>query len=203
MGSLKLKYGPVAMTFHWVIAALIVANYGLGWVFNGHALFWDWGELHGPDRIALTQWHKSIGIAVLVLSVLRLVWRLITPHPAFGAHLKPWEKALATVVHWGLYAFMIGIPLSGWIMVSASTRYAVSPVSFVVFDWPQFPGLAGLSREQLKAPHEFWEDLHRHWFVWSGYLLILLHVAGALKHQFLDKDNELARMVPFLGRPGK
>jgi cytochrome b561 len=205
MGDARLKYGPVAMGFHWLIAALILSNYVLAWIFNGHALFWDWGEMKGPMRILLTQWHKSIGVLVLVLSLLRLGWRLITPQPDFAVHLQAWERGLAHMVHWLFYVFMIGMPLVGWIMVSAttSTRYGVTPVTFLLFDWPQFPGFQGMSKEQLKAAHEIWESLHRVWFAWAGYVLIGLHVTGALKHQFFDKDNELARMVPFLGTPGR
>jgi cytochrome b561 len=202
MGGMRLKYGPVAMGFHWLIAALILSNYVLAWVFNGHALFWDWGEMK-QGRLDLIQWHKSIGIIVLVLSVLRLGWRLITPQPDFAVHLQPWERALAHAVHWLFYVFMIGMPLVGWIMVSASKLYEVSPVTFIVFDWPQFPGFQGMTRQELKAVHEIWESLHRVWFAWAGYVLIALHVAGALKHQVFDRDNELARMVPFLGTPGR
>jgi cytochrome b561 len=203
MANVRLQYGPVAMGFHWLIAALILSNYVMAWIFDGHPLFWDLGEMKGPMHIVLIQWHKSIGITVLVLSVLRLGWRLITPAPDFAVHLSLWEKALAHVVHWLFYVFMIGMPLVGWIMVSASTRYTVAPVTFVVFDWPRFPGFEGMSRDHLKAVHDTWENLHRVWFAWAGYVLIALHVAGALKYQVFDRDNELARMVPFLGTPGR
>lgn len=204
MGDLRLKYSPVAMAFHWAIAILIIANFAIAWIMNGHALFWSWGEMHGPAKTSLVQYHKSIGITILVLSVLRLAWRLMTPQPSFAAHLAPWEKALAHAVHWLFYVFMIGMPLAGWAMVSASPRIKVFPTSFWgLFNWPAFPGFGGEAPAQLKATHHLLNHIHADWMPWFGYALIALHVAGALKHQFFDKDNELARMVPGLGTPGR
>jgi cytochrome b561 len=204
MGDLRLKYSPVAMAFHWAIAVLVLSNFVLGWLMAGEAIGFHFEELHGPIKLTVTQWHKSIGITVLVLSVLRLVWRLITPQPKFAAHLAPWERALAHAVHWLFYVFMIGMPIAGWAMVSASPRIKVFPISFWgLFNWPAFPGFSGMTPAQLKAAHHLWDQIHTDWMPWMGYALIALHVAGALKHQFMDKDNELARMVPGLGLPGR
>ena len=204
MRDLRLKYSPVAIGFHWTIALLILGNFAIAWIMNGHALFWDWGEMHGPLRLTLIQYHKSIGITVLVLSVLRLVWRLIVPPPPFSAHLAPWERALAHTVHWLFYVFMIAMPLVGWAMVSASPRIKVFPISFWgLFTWPAFPGFSGMAPAQLKATGHLLNQVHTDWMPWLGYALIALHVTGALKHQLFDKDNELARMVPGLGTPGR
>jgi cytochrome b561 len=202
MGDLRLKYSPVAMAFHWAIAILIISNFVIAWIMNGHALVWSWGEMHGPFRLTLIQYHKSIGVTVLVLSVLRLIWRLITPPPAFAAHMGPWEKALAHTVHGLFYVFMIGMPLAGWAMVSASPRIKVFPISFWgLFNWPAFPGFAGMAPAQLKAANHFWSHVHVDWAPWFGCALIALHVTGALKHQLFEKDNELARMIPGFGTP--
>lgn len=204
MVGLRLKYNPVAMAFHWAIAFLIIANFVIAWIMNGHALVWSWGEMHGPARTSLIQYHKSIGITVLVLSVLRLVWRLIVPPPPFSAHLARWERALAHAVHGLFYVLMIGMPLAGWAMVSASPRIKVFPISFWgLFTWPVFPGYSGLAPAQLKAAHHFWGQVHTDWMAWFGCALIALHVTGALKHQVFDKDNELARMTLGLGMPGR
>jgi cytochrome b561 len=204
MGDLRLKYGPVAMAFHWAIAILIIANFIIAWTMNGHVLIWDVGqEMHGPAKTSIVQYHKSIGITVLVLSVLRLVWRLITPPPPFAAHLALWEKALAHAVHWLFYVFMIGMPIAGWAMVSASTRFKVFGLHvWGVIDWPRFPGFDAMGHDQLKAAGHVWEQIHTDWAPWFGCALIAIHVTGALKHQFFDKDNELARMIPGLGTPG-
>jgi cytochrome b561 len=203
MRDQRLKYGPVAMAFHGTIALLIIANFVIAWVMNGHALFWDWGEMHGPVKQTLVQYHKSIGVTVLVLSVFRLVWRLVNPPPPFSAHLMLWERALAHLVHGLFYVFMIGLPLAGWAMVSASPRFNVFGLHvWGVIDWPRFPGFAGMAPDQLKASHHLWDQIHTDWGPWLGYALIALHVTGALKHQLFDKDNELARMIPGLGTPG-
>jgi cytochrome b561 len=204
MSELRLKYAPVAMTFHWVIAALILTNFGVAWVMDGHLLFWDIPGLSGETKLEVIQWHKSIGITVLVLSVLRLGWRLINPPPAFSAHLAAWERALAHAVHWLFYLFMLAMPLAGWAMVSASRRFKVFGLHvWGVIDWPRFPGFDGMDPDQLKAAGKLLDHVHMDWIAWMGLALIGLHVAGALKHQLVDKDNELARMVPGLGLPGR
>jgi cytochrome b561 len=204
MGDARLKYGPVAMAFHWVIAVLILSNFVLAWVMDGHVLFWDVPGLSGPTKLEVIQWHKSIGITVLVLSVLRLGWRLINPPPPFSAHLAAWERALAHAVHWLFYVFMIAMPLAGWAMVSASRRFNVFGLHvWGVIDWPRFPGFEGMDPDQLKAAGKLLDHIHTDWIAWMGLALIALHVAGALKHQVFDKDNELARMVPGLGLPGR
>jgi cytochrome b561 len=189
------RYGAVAILFHWTVAALILFNIWLGWRFE---------DLHGPAKLALIQTHKAIGITVLVLSVLRLGWRLIHRPPPFSAHLAPWERALAHAVHWTFYIFMIGMPLTGWAMVSASRRIKVFPIDmFGLFHWPAIGPLTNLPADQMKATHEALEFIHTGPLLWLGYGLIVLHVVGALKHQLIDRDNELARMVPFFGKPGR
>jgi cytochrome b561 len=181
------------MLLHWLIAGLILYNIWLGWTFD---------DLKGAAKLAAIQPHKAIGIVVLVLSVLRLVWRLINRPPPLSAHLKPWEKALAHVVHWAFYVFMIGMPLTGWAMVSASKRIKVFPIDmFGLFNWPAIAPLTNLPREQMRAVHEALEQAHTGYVLWLGYALIALHVVGALKHQFLDRDGELGRMLPFLPTP--
>jgi cytochrome b561 len=204
MVQAKLKYGPVAMGLHWVIAALILTNIGLAWLMDGHALLWDFDGLSGPTKLDVIQYHKSIGITVLLLSVLRLIWRLVNPPPSLTAHLAAWEKGLAHAVHWLFYVFMIGMPLAGWAMVSASPRFHVFGLHFWgLVDWPRFPGFEGMSHDQLKAAVKVLTKVHTDWIAWLGFGLIALHVAGALKHQVMDRDNELARMVPGLGLPGR
>jgi cytochrome b561 len=204
MTMARLKYGPAAMGLHWLIAALILANFVVAWVMDGHVLFWDIPGLTGETKLDVIQWHKSIGITVLLLSVLRLVWRLVNPPPPFSAHLAPWERGLAHAVHWLFYVFMIAMPLAGWALVSASPRFKIFGLHvWGVIDWPRFPGFEGMDPARMKAAHHLLEQAHTDWIAWLGLGLIALHVAGALKHQFMDRDNELARMVPGLGSPGR
>jgi cytochrome b561 len=200
----RMKYGAVAMAFHWTIALLILSNFVLAWVMNGHVLAWDFPGLTGETKLDAIQWHKSIGITVLLLSVWRLGWRLINAPPPFSVHLMAWERGLAHLVHALFYVFMIGMPVAGWAMVSASPRFKVFGLHvWGVIDWPRFPGFEGMAPAQMKATHHLWEQVHTDWMAWMGLGLIALHVAGALKHQILDRDNELARMVPGLGTPGR
>lgn len=184
-GDVAARYNRVAMTFHWAIAALIVVNVVIG-------LFGDAfpAELRGSSM----GYHKAAGITVLFLSLGRLAWRLMNPPPPFSSHLKRWERWLASATHHLFYVLMIGVPLAGWLYVSAATK--PRPLTFFgLFDIPFLP----VARTEAGAGlfNEVHEVLA---FVTIG--LLLLHVAGALKHQFIDRDNELGRMVPGMAPGG-
>jgi polyisoprenoid-binding protein YceI/cytochrome b561 len=136
-----------------------------------------------------------VGVTILFLSLIRLAWRLMNPPPPLPAEMTPWEKALAHAVHWGLYAIMIGMPLTGWIMVSAS-RVAVPTLLYGTIPWPNIPGLASLAPAAKHAWHTVGEGGHV-WLSYGFYGLFVLHVAGALKHQFLGADEPVVRrMIP-------
>lgn len=185
------RYSAVAILLHWTIAVLLVVAVGLAWYSD---------ELKGAEKIALLQLHKPVGISILVLTVIRLGWRLIHKPPPLSPHLKPWERVLAHAVHWGFYAILLALPLSGWAMVSASKLITVYPINFGLFHWPALSFLTNLPADQLKPTHEALEQAHNLIAKVIIYGLIPLHILGALKHQFLDKDNELARMIPLLAR---
>jgi len=185
------RYNAGAIALHWTIALLIFANIALAWWFN---------TLHGDAKIEPVQLHKSIGITVLLLSLVRLGWRLAVPPPPMSPALKPWERWLAHTVHVLFYVFMIGMPLTGWAFTSASPLIHVFPiVLFHVIPWPTISPLANLPHDQMKAAHGLFLSTHR-LMAKLAYALIALHVAGALKHHLIDQDNELARMIPFLRR---
>jgi len=139
----------------------------------------------GDERgFALFQLHKSVGISILLLTLARLAWRLThRPPPAVEGGFQGF---LAKAVHTLLYAFMIVAPLTGWIVVSTS-RIEVPTYLFGVVPWPHLP----VSR----ALHEVAEEAHE-LLAWAGIALFLLHVAGALRHQWLLKDGLLRRMAP-------
>jgi cytochrome b561 len=175
------------MIFHWLIAALLIVNIGLGLYF---------GDLPRSDplKFELIQLHKSIGLTVLVLSILRLGWRLTHRVPPLPQGLH-WTLALAArVTHYLFYFLIIAIPLTGWIMVSASplglpTHY------FGLFNWPNLWFMANLPRAQKIPLREAFDNVHV-FLAWSAIVLIPIHVAAALWHQFVRRDDLLWRMLP-------
>jgi cytochrome b561 len=184
------RYNAVAMGLHWLIAALIFANIGLAWWFE---------TLHGLAKIPPTQIHKSIGITVLVLTVARLVWRLANPPPPMPASMLAWERMAAHAVHGLLYVIMLGMPLTGWAMASASRLIQVYPITwFGLFRWPTIGALANLPPDRMKSAHDLFFTLHSGG-AWLAYGLVTLHVLAALRHQFVKNDEALWRMLP--GRP--
>ncbi|HET6970162.1 MAG TPA: YceI family protein, partial [Phenylobacterium sp.] len=148
-----------------------------------------------PEAFAVAQFHKSIGITVLLLSLARLTWRLINPPSPEPATLSRWERVLAGAVHWAFYGIMIGMPLTGWIMVSTS-RIAIPTMLYGVAPWPHIPGLAELAPAAKAGWHKFGVVSHG-LIIKFGYVLLALHVAGALKHQLFSPDEPiLSRMAP-------
>jgi len=186
------RYNTVAMSLHWLIAALLITNIGLAWYFN---------TLHGLAKSAPVQLHKSIGITVLILSLARLAWRLVSPPPALPASVTGWERWSALTVYVLFYVVMIGMPLTGWAMVSASNLIHVFPIMlYGVVHWPAIGPLTTLAPAKMKAAHETFEAAHG-LLAKLAYGLIVLHVGAALRHQFLKRDEVVWRMVPFMRRP--
>jgi cytochrome b561 len=189
--TVQSGYNAGAIVLHWTIALLILTNIGLAWWFN---------TLHGEAKIEPVQLHKSIGITVLILSVVRLGWRLVVPPPPLSPTLHVWERWLAHAVHGLFYVVMIGMPLTGWAFSSASPLIKVFPiVLFHVVPWPAIAPLTNLPHQQMKQAHDLFLAGHQ-LLAKMAYALIALHLAGAFKHQFFDNDNEMARMLPFLRR---
>ena len=178
------RYHIVAMALHWLIALLIVFEIGLGWRMEGPP---------GAVTFAVYQLHKSIGITILLLTLARIGWRWTHRPPAPVAG-KAWEKALAAAVHIGFYALLLAIPLSGWLVVSAS-RTGIDTVLFGLLPFPHIPGVPGLEPTSRAAVEDAAETAH-HWLGWALYGLLALHVLGALKHHVVDRDQGLARIMP-------
>ena len=108
------------------------------------------------------------------------------------------------MVHWLFYFFMIAMPLA-WLghVVGVAEKIRVNPVTFFgLFDFPAFPYFSTLPHDQMHQAHELLQQAHTGYILYLGYALIVLHVLGALKHQFFDRDGELGRMIPFLRAPG-
>ena len=188
----RTRYSTVAILLHWAILGLLV------WTV---LLAWSAEDLKGMAKMVPLQLHKPIGITILLLTLVRLAWRFVQPAPLMGAHLKPWERHLARTVHVLFYVLLLVIPLTGWAMVSASALIMKFPIHmFGLFDWPVIQPLYDLPGELRHARREQLETVHKLLAKVVIYGLIPLHILGALKHQFLDRDNELARMIPFLAR---
>jgi len=170
-------WGSLSKAFHWLIVLLIINQ----WVIAERA-----EELKGLAKLDALAWHKSFGMTVLMLAVLRLAWRLMNPTPELATETKPWERLLAKISHVLLYALIFAMPLTGWMMSSAKNY----PVSW--FKLFQFPDLVAPAEQTFHRMH----DLHHLLFnVLVG--VALLHVAGALKHHFIDRNDVLKRMLPF------
>jgi cytochrome b561/polyisoprenoid-binding protein YceI len=180
------RYATVAILLHWLIALAIAAQVSLAWRF---------GDDKTPLAFALLQLHKSIGISILVLSIVRLGWRLTNPPPPEPPGLARWEIVLSQIVHWGFYVIMIGMPLTGWLMVSAS-KTQIPTVLFWTVPWPNVPGVDGLAPGAKHLAHAIGENGHGI-LAYGLYLLFVLHVAGALKHQLFEARTPiLPRMAP-------
>ena len=186
--SKVLRYNIVAVTLHWLIAAGIFANLAVGLIFSDLP--------RGAERIALFRLHVSIGLLVLILSILTLAWRFTHRTPALPA-MPRWMRLAASSSHYLLYLAIVGIPLSGWLMVSASPGHGLP---FFLFDtWPKLPLPGSILNNAGYAHlfHESFESLHVA-AAWGLILLLPVHAAAALYHQYVLRDGVLARMVPWM-----
>ena len=180
------RYSAVAIALHWVIAAGILFMIWLGWNMD--------------ENESLYQLHKSIGITILLLTVARIVWRLLNPPPALPHEMKPWEKTLSHGVHIAFYGLMLLMPLTGWLVVSTSYNFDIPTVLYGVVSWPDIPGVGFLANE---TGHGAVVNVHSK-LAWVAIGLLGLHVAGAVKHEMSAEEGVLKRMSPGLfGRTGR
>lgn len=168
-------YTRTAVFLHWLVALLIACGFTLGTYMV---------DLHiSPRKLRLYSYHKWIGITVLALVLIRLVWRL-THRPPPAVPMPRWQLRTAQATHYLLYALMIATPVCGWLYSSASGY----PVVYLKL-W-QLPDLVHKNRDLAKVLVEI------HGFLgWSIFWVVLLHMAAALKHHFIDRDDTLRRML--------
>jgi cytochrome b561 len=180
------RYTGVAIVLHWLMAVLIVGNVVLAWVVDSLP------EEH--VRLAIDT-HKSVGITVIGLLVMRVLWRIGHRPPAWPAgFLSVWEGRLAHLVHLGLYALMLALPLSGWLHDSAWKAADTHPMTlFGLVPWPRFGFITSMEPVTKEHWHDVFGEVHEAMAV-VLYVLVALHVVGALKHQWVDRKQALQRM---------
>lgn len=177
------NYTKIAILLHWLIGLSIIVMLGMGLLLE---------SLPTDYQFAAYQLHKSTGLTILVLSFLRLFWRLTHRTPALPEGMKLWEIWAAKLTHIAFYILMIGIPLSGWAMVSASPPPYNFPIMwFGLFEWPHLPFTPDpTTAGNFAETHEI--------LAWATIILLGMHVGAALKHHFINKDDVLTRMIPCL-----
>jgi len=172
------RWGAVSQFLHWLIVALVIVQVILANIAEDLPI--------GVRKLAMFARHKSFGITILGLVVLRLLWRLTNPTPPLPTTLKPYERVLATLTHAGLYIVLFAMPLTGWMMTSARGF----PVSwFGFFQLPDFVPKNDALYNAMKETHDTLATVL--------FAIVFLHVAAALKHHFVMKDDVLRRMLPF------
>jgi len=196
MSTVTSRYTRTAVVLHWLIGLAILGMLAFGWYMSElpkeapKASAFDLFDL-GIYTVQLSEavsprtfyfnLHKSIGFTLLFLILFRVFWRLTHTPPALLSSLKPWEKKLANATHHTLYLLMVVMPLSGLTMTVYS-KYGLK--------WFGIPLIPGLDNKPLR---EFFLEVHETVAILLV-LLIVLHIAGALKHKFMDKDETLRRM---------
>ena len=173
------RYHPVSVLLHWVLGLALIGLFAVGLYMTDLPF--------SPQRLKLYNWHKWAGVTLLALSALRLVWRLTHRPPplppAVEAAMPRWQKLAHHATHHGLYLLFFAVPLLGWAYSSAA---GVPIVLFGVLPLPDFVPVSEELAGLIKPLHK--------WSAFAMMALVLLHVAGALKHQLIDRDGLLARM---------
>lgn len=171
------RYGMVAILFHWVMAFLMIVLLIIGLYMTRIPI--------SRLKLKLFGWHKELGVLVLMLVVLRLIWRRINEgRPFLPLYLPQWQIIASRIVHWGFYFLMVALPISGWLISSA----AGLPASF--FGWFVLPDF--IAPDELKRL--FFSNIHT-WLAYALIFALLLHSSAALKHHFWDKNDILRRIL--------
>lgn len=180
----SIRYNAVAKFLHWFIALAIFIMLVLGWVMAGLP--------DSTEKFALFQWHKSIGITILLLSLIRVVWRFMNPPPPMPVTVPRWEAKAAYATHYAFYTLMIAMPLLGWIMVSASPLN-LPTLLFKTIPWPHLPVIPTLDNK--KEIGHLATRMHG-CLAYVLAALIVLHIGAACKHHLIEGDEILTRMAP-------
>jgi cytochrome b561 len=163
-----------AITLHWLMAVMIIGNLAGGFLH-------DFVPAEGGQRSLVMALHKSFGLTIIALTLVRIGWRLANPPPPLPAYFSAGERRLAGAAHFAFYAAMLALPLSGWVMADRNTR----PLAWFGVAVPKF----GVAKPIADAAHELHELLG-----WAMLALLALHLIGIIKHKLMDRDNLLVRM---------
>ena len=187
MAAVANRYTRTAMLLHWLVAALIVGNVVLVWVV----------DLLPDDMVRpAINTHKSIGLTVLGLALLRVLWRLSHRPPPLPRSYPMVERLGAHAAHVMLYVLILGLPLSGWFHDSAFKDAAAHPLTIFGIPWFRIGAIEHMEPAAKEHFHAVWFQIHAS-LAYVLYGLLALHVAGALKHQFIDHEAEFGRMLPW------
>ena len=178
---MRHRYTTTAISLHWLIAIGIAGTFSLGLYMHELPL--------SPTKLQLYSWHKWAGVSLFALIVVRLLWRATHAAPPLPAQMPALQRLAANATHWALYALMVAVPLSGWLMSSAK---GFQTVWFGVLPLPDLLPKDAALGDLLQDVHEALN------LTMLG--LVLLHAAAALKHHFIDRDDVLTRMLPALER---
>jgi len=173
------RYGTLAKAFHWVTFLLLLASFGIGLTMVDMPL--------GLGKLQAYSWHKWVGVTVFLITILRLAWRLADPPPPFPAEMPAWQRIAARLSHAGLYTALLIMPVSGWVMSSALG------LKTVYFGLVPLPDLVAPDR----ALGESLVRLH-HILGFAFAVLIGIHIAAALYHHVVVKDDIARRMLPLM-----
>lgn len=173
------RYTGVAITLHWLIAAAMLCTFLLAQYMTELQL--------SPAKLKLYSYHKWIGVTIFLLVLIRLAWRVSHRPPPPLASMPLWQHNAARIAHFFLYALTLAIPVSGWLMSSAS---GFQVVYLGLLPIPDLLAKNKAVADQLKQLHEALN--------WLMLLVVALHAAAALKHHLVDRDDVLRRMLPFL-----
>lgn len=177
VSKIVARYSSISKLFHWIIAFAVIAMLIFGFFLENI-----------PDQFQGTAYmlHKSTGITILFLMILRFIWIHVSGRPSLPESMKQWEKILAHIVQHGFYILLLIMPLSGWIKSVAADKI---PSYYGLFNLP----LPWVTHDKSFA--HFMSEVHET-IGWILIIFIVLHSAGALKHHFIDKDDVLRRMLP-------
>ncbi|MDO8533585.1 MAG: cytochrome b [Xanthobacteraceae bacterium] len=176
-GTLAGGYSAVAKLLHWLVAICVLLTIPIA--------FWMSNTSPGPVQDNLYNLHKSFGVLILTLMLLRTAYRLIAGAPAPDPTLEPWQRAISSIMHTLLYVLLLAMPVVGW---TANSAYGASTPFFGLFDLPPIVGKNELLSERLFT-------LHR-WTGWVVATLAAMHIGAALQHHFIHRDGVLRRMLP-------
>jgi len=182
-GGVLRRYSNVAVTLHWLIVLLLLLQVWLGFTFADMP--------KGPDRMAFFTWHRTVGATILVLTLIRLGYRLANPPPPYPAEMPAWRRTAALWSHRLLYFLLITLPLTGLIAVSGHSKTWFTPLIGGI-PLPVVPGIDEATGELSGGVHEF--------LVWTTIALLVLHIGAALYEQFIASCGVAYRMPPLRPR---